>query len=133
MNIYHWDEDLSLWWKCINVRKIYHCDENFSFDETFSMQWTFDPVIKVFHYDRNISLWWKYFIVMIFITLMKIYCSGKFSTDENVILWWKIITLTNDESFSHRWLMKIYRFDKKIFYGEEIYLFELLSIIGWFF
>ena len=67
MNIHHFDENSSIWWKFIALMKIHN------FDENSSLWWKFNTLMEIHNFDENSSLsvksdhydeipmvWWKW-------------------------------------------------------------------------
>ena len=74
IKIYHWNENVSLWWKIITVMKINHSAEIFLFN-----------IMKIVYFDENFLLWRQ------FIIKMEIYYCDNWG--ENILLWCKFLTV----------------------------------------
>ena len=62
LDIHHYYEVASSWWKFIKMMKIYDFDERFFI--VSQLWWLVLSLIEIHHYDEDSSLWWEFIIVM---------------------------------------------------------------------
>ena len=137
MNIYHFNEHLSLQSKEIATMKKYHFDKIlitlmkiYHFDENTSIWYKFITLMKIHHFDENSSIWWK------FINLMKIhqlYVISSFGWKfinmmksnyyDNPPFWWKSITLIKTAD-----MMTFHYFDEHSLLALKWKLIELITL-----
>ena len=80
MKINHCDEYVLMWIQILQCDKI------------SSMWWKFIDVMKIYWNYENLLLWWKDTVVMKVITVMKslAWDENLSLCDENLKLWWKV-------------------------------------------